>query len=146
LLEDVVRKIAHAIPLLGLCSADFLVEKDDFRLLEVNPRPGATLDIFEAPRSSLFALHMAACAGELATHAPSLAGSSATAIAYGEHDMHVPAFDWPEWTADRPHAGTLVREGEPLCTVHATALGHAETRALIAQRLEAILARTHARI
>jgi len=146
LLEGVVQKIARAIPLIGLCSADFLVEKDDFRLLEVNPRPGATLDIFEAPRSSLFALHMAACAGELATHAPSLAGSSATAIAYGEHDMHVPAFDWPEWTADRPHAGTLVREGEPLCTVHASATEHAEARALIAQRLEMILARTHARI
>jgi predicted ATP-grasp superfamily ATP-dependent carboligase len=146
LLEDVVRKIAHAIPLHGLCSADFLVEKDDFRLLEVNPRPGATLDIFEAPQSSLFALHMAACAGELAAHAPSLAGSSATAIAYGKHDMHVPAFDWPEWTADRPHAGTLVQEGEPLCTVRASAAGHAETRALIEQRLEMILARTHARI
>jgi predicted ATP-grasp superfamily ATP-dependent carboligase len=146
LLEDVVRKIARAIPLHGLCSADFLVDGDDFRLLEVNPRPGATLDIFEAPRSSLFALHMAACAGELAAQAPSLAGSSATAIAYGKHDMHVPAFDWPEWSADRPHAGTLVKEGEPLCTVRATATGHAESRALIEQRLEMILARTHARM
>jgi predicted ATP-grasp superfamily ATP-dependent carboligase len=146
LLEDVVHEIARAIPLFGLCSADFLVDGDDFRLLEVNPRPGATLDIFEAPRSSLFALHMAACAGELAAQAPSLAGSSATAIAYGKHDMHVPAFDWPEWSADRPHAGTLVKEGEPLCTVRATATGHAESRALIEQRLEMILARTHARM
>jgi predicted ATP-grasp superfamily ATP-dependent carboligase len=146
LLEDVVRKIARAIPLLGLCSADFLVDGDDFRLLEVNPRPGATLDIFEAPQKSLFALHMAACEGELAAQAPSLAGVNATAIAYGKHDMHVPAFDWPEWTADRPHAGTMVRQGEPLCTVRATAMTHAETRALIEQRLEMILARTHARI
>jgi predicted ATP-grasp superfamily ATP-dependent carboligase len=146
LLEDVVHEIARAIPLLGLCSADFLVDGDDFRLLEVNPRPGATLDIFEAPQTSLFALHMAACEGELAAQAPSLAGVNATAIAYGKHDMHVPAFDWPEWTADRPHAGTMVREGEPLCTIRATATGHAETRALIERRLETILARTHARI
>jgi predicted ATP-grasp superfamily ATP-dependent carboligase len=146
LLEDVVHEIARAIPLLGLCSADFLVDGDDFRLLEVNPRPGATLDIFEAPQGSLFALHMAACEGELAAQAPSLAGVSATAIAYGKHDMHVPAFDWPEWTADRPHAGTMVRQGEPLCTIRATGTAHAETRALIEQRLETILARTHARI
>jgi predicted ATP-grasp superfamily ATP-dependent carboligase len=146
LLEDVVRKIARAIPLLGLCSADFLVDGDDFRLLEVNPRPGATLDIFEAPQKSLFALHMAACAGELAAQAPSLAGVDATAIAYGKHDMHVPAFDWPEWSADRPRAGTMVRQGEPLCTILAAAAGHAQTRALIEQRLETILARTHARI
>jgi uncharacterized protein len=146
LLEDAVRKIARAIPMLGLCSADFLVDGDDFRLLEVNPRPGATLDIFEAPQKSLFALHMAACAGELAAQAPSLAGVDATAIAYGKHDMHVPAFDWPEWTADRPRAGTMIRQGEPLCTILAAAAGHAETRALIEQRLETILARTHARI
>ena len=146
LLEDIVQKIARAIPLIGLCSADFLVDGDDFRLLEVNPRPGATLDIFEAPQKSLFALHMAACEGELAAQAPNLAGVNATAIAYGKHDMHVPAFDWPEWSADRPHAGTVVREGEPLCTIRATAGGHAETRALIDQRLEMILARTHARI
>lgn len=146
LLEDVVRKIAHAIPLVGLCSADFLVDGDDFRLLEVNPRPGATLDIFEAPQRSLFALHMAACEGELATQAPSLAGVTATAIAYGKHDMRVPAFDWPDWTADRPHAGTVVKEGEPLCTVHAAAAGHAEVRTMIDQRLETILARTHARM
>src|SRR3954470_20202113 len=75
LLEDIVHKIAHAIPLVGLCSVDFLVDGDDFRLLEVNPRPGATLDIFEAPQVSLFALHMAACAGELADQAQCLAGS-----------------------------------------------------------------------
>jgi predicted ATP-grasp superfamily ATP-dependent carboligase len=146
LLEGVVQIIARAIPLLGLCSADFLVDGDDFRLLEVNPRPGATLDIFEAPQRSLFALHMAACEGELAAQAPSLAGVDATAIAYGKHDMDVPAFDWPEWTADRPHAGTMVGQGEPLCTIRATAMTHAETRALIEQRLEMILARTHARI
>jgi uncharacterized protein len=145
-LEDSVHRIARAIPLLGLCSADFLVDGEDFRLLEVNPRPGATLDIFDAPQSSLFALHMAACEGELAAQAPSLAGVTATAIAYGKHDMRIPAFDWPEWTADRPHAGTVVKEGEPLCTVHAAAAGHAEARALIDRRLETILARTHARM
>jgi predicted ATP-grasp superfamily ATP-dependent carboligase len=60
--------------------------------------------------------------------------------------MHVPAFDWPEWSADRPRAGTMVRQGEPLCTILAAAAGHAQTRALIEQRLETILARTHARI
>jgi predicted ATP-grasp superfamily ATP-dependent carboligase len=146
LLEDAVYKIADAIPLTGLSSADFLVDGDDFRLLEVNPRPGATLDIFETPQKSLFALHMAACEGELAVQASSLAGVTATAIAYGKHDMRVPAFEWPEWTADRPHAGTVVKEGEPLCTVHAAAANHIEARALIDERLETILALTHARI
>lgn len=146
MLEDAVHKIAHVIPLLGLCSADFLVDGDDFRLLEVNPRPGATLDIFEVPQKSLFALHMAACEGELDAQEPSLAGVTATAIAYGKHDMRVPVFEWPEWTADRPHAGTVVKEGEPLCTVHAAAATHIEARALIDERLATILAWTHARM
>ena len=68
-------RLARAIPLVGLNSADFLVDGDDFRLLEINPRPGATLDIFEPPKGSLFALHIAACEGELEPHAPSLAGA-----------------------------------------------------------------------
>src|ERR1043165_7870130 len=78
-LSDAVQRIAAAGQLRGLNSADFLVEGDRFRLLEVNTRPSATLDIFEPPGGSLFALHLSACAGALASRAPELAGAAATA-------------------------------------------------------------------
>jgi len=143
-LADAVQRIAAASQLRGLNSADFLVEGDRFRLLEINTRPSATLDIFEPPGGSLFALHMSACAGALASHAPELIGAAATAIVYAECNTTVPALDWPEWAADRPRAGTPVKAGEPLCTVLAVAASAAEARQLVEKRRASVLTWTHA--
>jgi predicted ATP-grasp superfamily ATP-dependent carboligase len=144
ILTGAVQRIVAASQLRGLNSADFLVEGDRFRLLEINTRPSATLDICEPPGGSLFALHMSACAGALVSHAPELAGAAATAIAYAGCDTTVPALDWPEWAADRPHAGTRVKAGEPLCTVLAAAASAAEARGLVEERRASVLTWTHA--
>lgn len=140
-----VQRIAAAIPLFGLNSADFLVAEDGFRLLEINPRPSATLDIFEPPGGSLFALHMSACAGTLDFEAPNLPGAAAMAIVYAESELTIPALDWPDWTADRPHAGSAIKAGEPLCTVHAFAPSATEARRLVDDRLATVLRWTSAR-
>jgi uncharacterized protein len=146
-LADAVRRLALAIPLVGLNSADFLVDGDEFRLLEINPRPGATLDVFEPPEGSLFALHIAACEGEVSTAPPRLDGACAAAIVYADRDIaSFPALRWPDWTADRPHAGTAVGAGEPLCTVKAAGPTTAAVRALVNERLATVLAWTHARM
>jgi predicted ATP-grasp superfamily ATP-dependent carboligase len=113
--------------------------------LEINPRPSATLDIFEPPGGSLFALHMSACDGALASKAPSLPGAAASAIVYAERDGSIPALQWPDWTADRPHAGATIKAGEPLCTIHAFAAAAAEARQLVDERLATVLVWTHAR-
>lgn len=144
-LAETVAHIAATIPLAGLNSADFLVAGDDFRLLEINPRPSATLDIFEPSGGSLFALHISACAGALDFAVPNLPGAMATALVYAERDLIVPALEWPDWTADRPHAGAAIGAGEPLCTVHAFATTVAEARRLVDDRLATVLAWTHAR-
>jgi methenyltetrahydromethanopterin cyclohydrolase len=73
--------------LVGLNSADFLVDGERFWLLEINPRPGATLDIFETTDESLFAQHMAACAGKLATASRHPSGAKAAEIVYAEDDI-----------------------------------------------------------
>ncbi len=44
----------RACGLRGLNSIDFLVDGDSFTLIEINPRPGATLDIFEDRDGTLF--------------------------------------------------------------------------------------------
>ncbi len=119
---------------------------NDFWLLEVNPRPGATLDIFEPPMESLFALHMAACEGKLAPTPHYRDGAKAAAIVYAEQDIaSVPVLDWPRWTADRPPAGSAIKAGEPLCTVYACDPAAAGARALADERRELVLALTRAR-
>lgn len=146
-LAAAVRRIMRAVPLVGLNSADFLVDGEDFCLLEINTRPGATLEIFEPAQESLFALHVTACAGELVAAPPNLAGAAAAAIAYARDDIAAfPAVTWPDWAADRPRCGSAVGAGEPLCTVHATASTAAGARALVAERVETVLARAHARM
>jgi uncharacterized protein len=148
-LERAACRVAAALSLTGLNSADFMVDGDDFWIMEVNPRPGATLDIFETGhveardvetgRDSLFSLHMAACAGDLVDDALRLDGARASAICYAAGDLTTPdQFVWPDWSADRPNAGIAIGAGEPLCTVHADAASAADAKALLDERMASI--------
>jgi uncharacterized protein len=150
-LAAAVHRLMQAVPLVGLNSADFLVDGEEFRLLEINPRPGATLDVFEPTEGSLFALHVAACEGRLNGAPPRLDGARAAAIVYAERDIvSVPAAQWPNWAADRPVPGTAIKAGEPLCTVMAAAATAAAAKARVDERLAMVLAMvpgsTHARM
>ena len=144
-LAAAVQRLAAAIPLFGLNSADFLVDGESFWLLEVNPRPGATLDLFEPPDQSLFALHVAACSGRLAATPYNSDSAKAAAIVYAEHGIDsVPNLDWPDWIADRPLAGGAIKVGEPVCTVYADSSTPADARALADTRRKLVLAWMHA--
>ena len=141
LLTSAVERFAAAASLVGLNSVDFHVDGDRFWLLDVNPRPGATLDIFEPPQGSLFGLHMAACAGNLAAAPIYPPGAKAAAIAYAENDIaSVPALEWPGWTADRPQPKSVVKAGEPVCTVYACDLAAAVAKAVADERRRMVLA------
>jgi uncharacterized protein len=145
-LAAVVFRIAATLSLVGLNSVDFLVDGERFWLLEINPRPGATLDIFETADDSLFAHHVAACSGKLERQRRSPQGAAAAEIVYAEDDIRsVPVLDWPDWTTDRPVAGTTIRAGEPVCTVHARNPATAGARALAGERRAAVLSWTRAR-
>ena len=144
-LADAVQRIVAAVPLVGLNSADFLVDGHEFVLLEINPRPGATLDIFEPDHGSLFAMHVAACGGHLPDQMPVYLGAAASAIVYADHDICTSMRNWPAWTADRPQAEISIRAGEPYCTVLAHAPTAAEAKRLVERRRHAILASANAR-
>jgi uncharacterized protein len=141
LLTAAVVRLSAAAILKGLNSADFIVDGEQFWLLEINPRPGATLDIFESTQASLFSLHMAACTGQLPL-APCYSGRArAAAIVYAESNIaSFPALTWPHWTADRPQQGIAIRAGEPLCTVYACGADATEARAGTEERRKQVLA------
>src|SRR5262249_22797418 len=109
-------RLVAATSLLGLNSADFLVEDERFWLLEINPRPGATLDLFETTETSLFAQHVAACSGKLAPACGCAPNAKAASIVYAEGDIaSVSVSEWPDWAADLPAAGSTFKAGEPIC-------------------------------
>src|ERR1700756_678966 len=143
-MTETVQKLAAGLSLVGLNSADFLVdEHGGIQLLEINPRPGATLDIFEPTDDSLFAMHIAACEGILPAKAPRFEQARASAIVYADRDIAAfPPLDWPPWVADRPAVRSRIARGDPLCTVFACAAGAAEAQALAERRVAMILALT----
>ena len=146
-LPQAIARIASHTPILGLNSFDFLIDRDASWLLEINPRPAATLDIFEPENDSLFALHVAACEGMLPRKPPKLSDAAAACIVYADRDVpSVPEITWPAWAADRQPAGTSLRSGDPFCTVLARASALAEAKSLVKERAATILALLDARL
>ncbi len=135
-LAGAARTIARALGLVGLNSVDFLADADGFHLLEVNPRPGATLDIFADKDGALFAAHLAACRGHLPARPLVFTKAAATAIAYTPCELpSMPALTWPDWCKDRQRPGTFLRAGDPVCTISAEAETAGAARALVGERL-----------
>jgi predicted ATP-grasp superfamily ATP-dependent carboligase len=136
-LGEAAGAVGRAFGLVGLASADFLVDGEGFSLLEVNARPGASLEAAEAALGTpLMGLHVAACRGRLPVSPPRpRPGASATAIVWAPHDLVVPrGFAWPDWAGDRTPPGTRVRAGQPLATVRATSADGATAQGLLAER------------
>lgn len=118
-MTSAVEAVSAAAGLVGVNSADMLVHENGFYVLEVNPRPGATVDIFDRWLGmSVFHLHVEAVRGRLPKNLRPAAGAFASAIVYADRDIVAsPAVAWPSWAADLPETGTHIREGEPVCTV-----------------------------
>ena len=141
-LTQTVERVAQCFSLKGLGSADFLVNGEDFHLLEINPRPGATLDIFDSEAEPLLRIHLEAVLdNRLPTALRNLPAATATAIVYATEPITVSqTMIWPDWTADRPHIGERIDKDRPICTVWARSRTKVEARRLVDERIDCILA------
>jgi uncharacterized protein len=141
-LTDDVERVAKYFALRGLGSADFLVNGDEARLLEVNPRPGATLDIFDSEAEPLLRIHLEAVLdNRLPTALRNLPAASASAIVYATEPITVSqTMIWPDWTADQPGIGERIDKDRPICTVWARSRTKVEARRLVEERSSIILA------
>jgi len=135
--------VARACGLRGLNSIDLLIDGEDLTLIEINPRPGATLDIFEDREGALFRAHLDACLGALPRRALTFEGAAAAGIAYARGEIaSMPALDWPDWACDRQKAQSALHLNDPLCTIKARADDPARARALLDERTALILEKT----
>lgn len=146
-LVDIGLDLSGAFGLTGLVSLDFVVSKGEPHLVEINPRPGASLDVLDDDRGTLFSAHIAACRGEdpVGVLAESWRPEpSAAAYVYADTgDLVVPAIDWPHWTSDRPASGARIARYHPVATVRATASTIAEAMTLVEARSNALAAMLH---
>lgn len=139
-----VEKAGACFALQGLGSADFLVDDAGGQplLLEINPRPGATLDIFDTDAHPLLRFHLdAVLERKLPDQALDLSDAAASAIVYAPENLTIgETMRWPDWTADRPKARESIDKNRPICTVLARAETKASAKRLVSARLLKILA------
>jgi len=131
LLDDLVQ----ASGLVGLNGLDFILAGETPFVLEVNPRPTATIDLYDADfEDGLLALHLRACGGEI-PEIPVARVARAHAIVYAAVALRVPVgIEWPEWCTDLPEGGSVIPMGAPVCSVHAQAATNAGARDLVLAR------------
>jgi predicted ATP-grasp superfamily ATP-dependent carboligase len=134
-LSEAAIKVGGAFGLVGMASFDFIVADGSPYLLEVNPRPGASLDVLDDDKGSLFRAHIETCLGA-APDVPSSRPARAMAILHADRAaLTLGETPWPAWSADRGAPGTFVPRGAPLASVFADAPTADAAEALARSRL-----------
>ena len=110
-----LQKLVPLFNLKGLNSLDFIDDGVQSWLLEINPRPSASMQLYEA---DLFKRHIRASLGELSHEPHSIAGYTGYQVIYAQHDIIIPdEFLWPEGCLDLPESGVICRTGQPICSI-----------------------------
>jgi len=134
-LEYYIKRLVRQFHLVGLCGLDFIHAQDDIQVLEINPRPTATLALHDV-NGSLFAAHISACEGMLHYAESDLARDCrGMEVLYTDQDVSIPAeIKWPEWVADIPVSGRRINAGEPCCSISAAGDSKATVLNLLEER------------
>lgn len=150
--QQIVRCLTAGFDIRGLASLDFMLDAGRVLVLEVNPRPPASMALYGGCRP--MAMHVQACRdGSLpqptarrgdADFADDEAGVEGFEIVFARRPLQLkPAAalrlaGWPD-AHDLPHAGQCFAAGDPFCSVAARGRGSTELRARLHQRRETLL-------
>jgi uncharacterized protein len=126
--QAICARLAAAFGLRGVFGVDVVWDGARAWVVEVNPRPVASLETIAAVHAVRpFAAHLDGCSGRLPTavtarSAADPAGAAGKAVLYATEDLRVP--DTRDWAArgirDVPHPGERIAAGRPICTLVAT--------------------------
>ncbi|MCW5658371.1 MAG: ATP-grasp domain-containing protein [Burkholderiaceae bacterium] len=143
---EAVRRLAREFRVFGLASLDFVLHGDAAEVIELNPRPPASLALY--PRvgghGALHA-HRHACARGVLPPPPAAAREvHGLQIVFAPRALQLdPAGSaaiarWPG-AHDLPAAGTTFMPGDPLCSVSASGADAAQVQAALAQAHDGLL-------
>lgn len=143
----IVRLLAAVFRLRGLGSLDFLLDGDTVEVLELNPRPPASLALYpRVGEGGPVRAHLRACRHDELPPAPAPThGVRGTEIVFAPQALQVDAgmaaqIAQREGARDLPRAGTRCAAGDPLCSLVAEGRDLHELTTRLAQRRDALLA------
>jgi methenyltetrahydromethanopterin cyclohydrolase len=137
-ITDWLKQLVPVFGLKGLNSLDFIQADNCSYVLEINPRPSASMQLYD---QDLLIRHIQACEGAQFIESNSAmycAEWTGYQIVYAEHDLTIPdQFEWPPWSMDLPKPGNICRRGQPLCSIiaHQNNLKSVVEQLLIKQQL-----------
>ena len=125
---EICAHLAGDFGLRGLFGVDAVWDGERAWVVEVNPRPSASLETVAAAHgTNVFAAHLEGCAGRLPVAPPldALADpprAAGKAVVFALRDGAAPETeDWADdGVRDVPHPGEPIGRGHPICTLTAT--------------------------
>ena len=144
--DEALHTLVPAFGLRGLCSLDFICDVNGcIHVLEVNPRPPASLALYGELQGGLLRAHLAACReATLPTGALPISPLRGTEIVHARRPMRLSdaGADWlaaqPD-THDLPRGTMTLSPGDPLCSVEAAGDDATVIKQRLALRCEALL-------
>lgn len=118
-IADKIDLLVSTTGLVGFNGVDFIQRDDKYFVLEINPRPTATMELYDADYAQgLLHAHLQACEGELTAKTASEKILRGHTIVFAEQNTKIPAsFKFPGWCANIPQPGSFVSQDAPLCSV-----------------------------
>jgi len=146
-MEAAANRLSAALGLVGLNSLDFVLDGENCWVLELNPRPSASMALYDEDfAQGLLKAHIAACLGEPPPPPERTSPVRAFRYLFAPQALTVQgAFQWPGYCADIPAAGTALAGGVPLCSLMAEGESLAEVERLLEARETDLLERLSAR-
>lgn len=130
MVETWVAKLVIKYGLQGLNSLDFIQDETECYFLEVNTRPPASMQLYQA---DLFNQHVNACHGDLTGYLPVQDKIAAYQIIYAFEKLYIPDnFAWLEGAMDIPTAGSIINTGQPICSI----IAHGKNQQTVLIQLE----------
>ncbi|MGZ8191036.1 MAG: ATP-grasp domain-containing protein [Methylococcaceae bacterium] len=115
LISNWLKILVPVFELKGLNSMDFIQFGGKSYVLEINPRPSASMQLYD---DDLLMGHIKAIQGELANDRPVQSSYAGYQIVYARQDITIPeGFAWPEWCMNLPESGDMCRSGQPICSI-----------------------------
>jgi predicted ATP-grasp superfamily ATP-dependent carboligase len=133
--------LVRHLGLRGLNGIDFILHRGQAQVLEINPRPPATLALYDARvPGGLMRAHVDACNGTLPILPLFDDAPAGVRIVYADSNRTVSEQDSARmtaaaWVHDLPRVGVHLGAGEPWCSVSASGADVDLVAALLAQRV-----------